>query len=294
MIVSGDCPITMIRTKACNIYSVTDPFYKLCKVIGLFPNYNTGRVKRDDGKNLVRLWGLLWSLTVVTILVVCFVYRITKTIFEEYNYVKSVIWVPDIIASSVTYISGIMCIIISANGQSVKLNAVELEIDAIERHFCGLQAKSNNFNKLGLALIIIVVFMVVLMVSTSYAYIYLWRSYFNSYVLFGEHYCYIIFYLIFVKYVFYVRVLHGYFKELNIHIMSALDNKTVGEFDKIEERTLNTTKCFEVVIIEDFPLRDAEYESKCFPDLSVSKRQNMVDVQISYTKSRNCRLNFTL
>jgi hypothetical protein len=99
------------------------------------------------------------------------------------------------------------------------------------------------------------------MVSASGVEIDFWKSHFTSYILFGEHYCYIMFYLIFLNYVFYVRAMYGNLRELNIQIMSALDNKTEEKSGKIQEPSLNAIKCFEVVLIEDSPLREAGQET---------------------------------
>jgi hypothetical protein len=53
--------------------------------------------------------------------------------FEEYNYVTRVIWVPDTVTTSTAYVSGVVCIVISATDQCVTLDAVLLKFITTER-----------------------------------------------------------------------------------------------------------------------------------------------------------------
>lgn len=121
--------------------------------MGIFPLYNIRSETKDSESKLTRLRNSLWPCIVVTIVVSSFIYRLAKAILEEYNHVERVIWVPDIIASSMTYLSAIMCIIIGSASQSITLDSFLLKYSAFEKHFYTASEGYCKYIKLRRALV---------------------------------------------------------------------------------------------------------------------------------------------
>jgi hypothetical protein len=206
-----------------DIYFATKPLHLLCKTVGLYPHSFNQNMQKNS-----RQLNVLWSFSLILLLVVCFIYRLVTTI---QNPTRRPHWLADVIYVCTDYVAGLGWLIFGVRTQRNKCQLINYKIKKIDELFYLHNYGIHMYKKKRFTVIFSVILIILSTITLCCFMVYSWEDFVPSNFLICDQLCYYILFIVSFRHVLNDRLLRDKFKGINLQIVSTVHGILDVNFD---------------------------------------------------------------